>query len=293
MIGVVDAITTDASAIAPARSRDWIGLGLLALPCMLVRPLLPVQPRPTRSLRNCRPSTQRLWISDIYALVAGLLLPMPDRAARADSRRRRVRAGLDRRRAVRERNQPDRLPWPYRVSARRRLSLIRPMKLPGTQATSSGLSGSGPPLLQIPRATARCLGTWNIGRISESVDGPSIAAPTPIRPRQTIRLVAFTDSAAPIDASPKTAAPRGSSAPAAEPIGQHTHGQQQTGDQEHVDVGDPQQLGRARSQVRGEGGQGEVQQVGVDRDEQAGHGQQTKAEPVTAPRSGLRPRHLS
>ena len=61
--------------------------------------------------------------------------------------------------------------------------------------------------VQIPSAIARCRGTWNIDWISESVDGATIAAPTPISPRQMIRLTGLPASAAPIEARPKTAAP--------------------------------------------------------------------------------------
>ena len=64
--------------------------------------------------------------------------------------------------------------------------------------------------VQTPRATARCRSTWNMDRMRESVDGASMAEPTPMRPRQTISMVGFTDKAAPIEAKPKTAAPMSS-----------------------------------------------------------------------------------
>ncbi len=76
--------------VAKARPRDWVGLGLLAVPCMLVSvnsnllnlalPALAGELRPT--------SSQLLWISDIYVfLVAGLLLPMGLLADRFGRRR--------------------------------------------------------------------------------------------------------------------------------------------------------------------------------------------------------------
>jgi MFS transporter, DHA2 family, multidrug resistance protein len=74
----VEASSTDTTS-TKARPRDWVGLGLLAVPCMLISvnsnllnlalPALAADLRPS--------TTQLLWISDIYVfLVAGLLLPM-------------------------------------------------------------------------------------------------------------------------------------------------------------------------------------------------------------------------
>jgi len=89
MIGSMDTVST-AATTDRATARDWVGLGLLALPCMLVSvnsnllnlamPALAADLRPS--------STQLLWISDIYVfLVAGLLLPMGLLADRFGRRR--------------------------------------------------------------------------------------------------------------------------------------------------------------------------------------------------------------
>lgn len=89
MLGVMDSTPT-VEVPAGARPRDWLGLGLLAVPCMLVSvnsnllnlalPALAGDLRPT--------GTQLLWISDIYVfLVAGLLLPMGLLADRFGRRR--------------------------------------------------------------------------------------------------------------------------------------------------------------------------------------------------------------
>jgi MFS transporter, DHA2 family, multidrug resistance protein len=86
----VDAIPTEELTVPQARPRDWVGLGLLAVPCMLISansnllnlalPALAADLQPT--------STQLLWISDIYVfLVAGLLLPMGLLADRLGRRR--------------------------------------------------------------------------------------------------------------------------------------------------------------------------------------------------------------
>jgi DHA2 family multidrug resistance protein-like MFS transporter len=73
-----------------AGPRDWAGLGVLAVPCMLISvnsnllnlamPVLAADLRPS--------TTELLWISDIYVfLVAGLLLPMGLLADRFGRRR--------------------------------------------------------------------------------------------------------------------------------------------------------------------------------------------------------------
>lgn len=78
------------TAASLARPRDWVGLGLLAVPCALVSvnsnllnlalPALAGELRPS--------ATELLWISDIYVfLVAGLLLPMGLLADRFGRRR--------------------------------------------------------------------------------------------------------------------------------------------------------------------------------------------------------------
>jgi MFS family permease len=84
----VDGAQTGGSTTA--RPRDWVGLGLLAVPCALISvnsnllnlalPALAADLRPS--------TTQLLWISDIYGfLVAGLLLPMGLLADRFGRRR--------------------------------------------------------------------------------------------------------------------------------------------------------------------------------------------------------------
>ena len=90
MIGSMDSTDTEETVASPARPRDWLGLGLLVLPCMLISvnsnllnlamPALAADLRPS--------TTQLLWISDVYVfLVAGLLLPMGLLADRFGRRR--------------------------------------------------------------------------------------------------------------------------------------------------------------------------------------------------------------
>lgn len=82
---------SEAARVEPsARPRDWVGLGLLVLPCTLISvnsnllnlamPALAAELRPTAG--------ELLWISDVYVfLVAGLLLPMGALADRFGRRR--------------------------------------------------------------------------------------------------------------------------------------------------------------------------------------------------------------
>jgi DHA2 family multidrug resistance protein-like MFS transporter len=77
-------------APAKARRRDWIGLAVLALPCMLYSMDLTVLnlavPHLTMALAPT--STQLLWIVDIYGfLVAGLLVTMGTLGDRIGRRR--------------------------------------------------------------------------------------------------------------------------------------------------------------------------------------------------------------
>jgi DHA2 family multidrug resistance protein-like MFS transporter len=86
----VGAPETDEKGAPSAQTRDWVGLGLLAIPCMLVSvnsnllnlalPFLAADLRPSTS--------ELLWISDIYVfLSACLLLPMGVLADRFGRRR--------------------------------------------------------------------------------------------------------------------------------------------------------------------------------------------------------------
>ena len=113
---------TETRTTAPARRRDWVGLGLLAIPCVLISVnsnlLNLALPALAADLRPC--SAQLLWIYDIDVfLVAGLLLPsglLADRFGRrriAPDRRRAVfgLASIGAALAAVHRDRPDRLPW--------------------------------------------------------------------------------------------------------------------------------------------------------------------------------------
>ncbi len=69
---------------------------------------------------------------------------------------------------------------------------------------------------------------------------------------------------------------------AAYAVTEGAHGDQESGDDEGVDVADPQQLGAGRLQVLAEGGCGEAEDRGVDRDQQHGQDEHGEREPAAA-----------
>ena len=62
-------------------------------------------------------------------------------------------------------------------------------------------------MIQIEIANVRCPGSWNMLRISDSVDGASVAPATPRSARAKISISAVRENAATTDAAPKAAAP--------------------------------------------------------------------------------------
>jgi MFS transporter, DHA2 family, multidrug resistance protein len=82
--------TSPEAAGKPAGRREWVGLAVIALPCMLYSMDLTVLNLALPSLSaDLRPSsTQLLWIVDIYGfMVAGLLIPMGTLGDRIGRRR--------------------------------------------------------------------------------------------------------------------------------------------------------------------------------------------------------------
>jgi hypothetical protein len=60
---------------------------------------------------------------------------------------------------------------------------------------------------QIPMASVRCLSSRNMFRISDKVEGASVAAEIPRRPRAKINISALLEKAATTEVAPKKAAP--------------------------------------------------------------------------------------
>ena len=72
----------------------------------------------------------------------------------------------------------------------------RPMALPAEKLP-----------IQTPMAIDRCFGSWNMWKISDSVDGASVAPAMPSSARVMISISALTENAASTDTAPKAAAP--------------------------------------------------------------------------------------
>src|SRR4029450_1513669 len=115
-------------------------------------------------------------------------------------------------------------------------------------------------VIQIPIAVVRWRGSANMAKISDSVDGARVAPAIPSSARLAISCPALVDRAASPDPTP-------------EAVAQCPHGDQDPGDHEPVDVGDPQQLGAAQLQVRAQGRHGQVQHRQVHGVQQAGEGE--------------------
>ena len=62
-------------------------------------------------------------------------------------------------------------------------------------------------MIQMLIAVVRCRGWTNMFRISESVEGATVAPATPSSARVAISIAAVRENAARIDATPKNAAP--------------------------------------------------------------------------------------
>ena len=61
--------------------------------------------------------------------------------------------------------------------------------------------------IQTPIAIERCFGSWNMWKMSDSVDGASVAPAMPSSARLTMSISALTEKAATTDMTPKAAAP--------------------------------------------------------------------------------------
>ena len=135
----------------------------------------------------------------------------------------------------------------------------------------------------MPIATVRCRGSWNMLRISDSVDGASVAPAMPSSARVAISISALVENAASTEADAERGRADQQQPPAADAVAQRAHRDQQAGDQEAVDVDDPEQLRAARPQVRAQRRQGEVQHRQVHRVEQAGQRDHGQPDPFAPP----------
>ena len=123
-------------------------------------------------------------------------------------------------------------------------------------------------------------------RISDSVDGASVAPATPSSARAAISISALVENAASTEASAEGGGADQQQPAAADPVAERAHRDQQPGDQEAVDVDDPQQLRAARLEVRAQRGHREVQHREVHRVDQARQGEHGQPDPLAAPGPG-------
>jgi hypothetical protein len=131
-------------------------------------------------------------------------------------------------------------------------------------------------------ATVRCRGSRNMLRINDSVDGASVAPAMPNNARAPISIhVRFEQAATPTRCRSLQRAHH-QQAPAADAIAQAAHRDQQTRDEEPVDVDDPQQLGAAGAQVLTDARQCQVQHRQVHRIQQARQGDDRQADPFAS-----------
>ncbi len=136
--------------------------------------------------------------------------------------------------------------------------------------------------IQIPMATPRCLGSWNMVKMSDSVDGASVAPGDPEeRAAQDQHLGARGERGEERQDAEGGGADQ-EQLPPADPVSERAHRDEETGDHEAVDVDDPQQLGAGRLQVLADGRDRQVQHRQVHDVQQAGEGEDGKADPLAA-----------
>ena len=104
----------------------------------------------------------------------------------------------------------------------------------------------------MPTAVERCLGSSNIAKISDSVDGAIVAPAMPEqRAAQRSASRASCENAARIEASAERRGADQQHPAPPDPVAERAHRDQEAGDHEAVDVDDPEQLDAARPEVRG------------------------------------------
>ena len=135
-------------------------------------------------------------------------------------------------------------------------------------------------------AVARCFGSWNMLRISASVEGIRVAPAMPSTARAAISISALSAYAAATDAGAERRRADQQQPAAADPVAERAHGDQQPGQHEAVDVEDPQLLGGAGLQVRADERDREVQHRHVHRDQQQRQHQHGQPDPFAAAGEG-------
>ena len=182
------------------------------------------------------------------------------------------------------------------AAGRRRAAAPSPARRAGRPSPTRSAASSDPAQQRPDRAAHReagdpdadrrpCAGrgSRNMLRISDSVDGARVAPAMPSSARVAISIPALVENAASTDATPNAAAPISSRRrrPIRSPRVPIVISE--PGDQEPVDVDDPEQLRAAGPQVRADGRHRQVQHRQVHRVEQAGQRDHGEPDPF-APR---------
>ena len=104
-------------------------------------------------------------------------------------------------------------------------------------------------MTQTPIANVRCSGSRNMLRISDSVDGASVAPATPSSARVAISIAGAGREGRQDRGDSKGGGADQEQPPPPDSVAQRAHGDQRSGDQESVDVENPEQLSAAGLQV--------------------------------------------
>ena len=140
--------------------------------------------------------------------------------------------------------------------------------------------------IQTLTAIARWRGSWNIEKISESVDGASVAPAMPSRRAAADQhLGRRRERREDRDRAERRGADQQQLAPA-DPVAERAHRHEEARDHEAVDVDDPEQLGAARAEVLAHRRDRQVEDRQVHHVEQAGEGEHAEADPFAAAGAG-------
>ena len=134
-----------------------------------------------------------------------------------------------------------------------------------------------------PIANVRCLESRNMLRIRESVEGASVAAARPSSARVTISISTLVEKAASTERDAEGSGPDEEQPAAADTVAERAHRDQEAGQHEAVDVGDPEKLGARGLEIRGQRGHRQVEDGQVHRVQEAGQGDHSEPDPLPPP----------
>ena len=139
---------------------------------------------------------------------------------------------------------------------------------------------------QMPIAFAALTARGTTAVMIDSVEGMMNAPPMPIRARVAISISGEVASAESRRAEAEDGKADGEAALAAEAVAERAGGEQQAGEDEHVGVDDPLQLGAGRAEVALERRQRDVEDGVVEPDHEQRRGRGRRASTSAADRAG-------